>query len=274
MISSKTMLSNTGCFIRVVRCWQLRVGALRGRKKRPLRYRHIVIDEIQDFSPIEVQLLTGCLDRNRSITLAGDAQQRIVSGSGFTTWSELLDRLGLEGTSIETLQISYRCSREILEFGLSILGDLREDDSAPLAVRSGPPVDLFRFTEAGASVAFLSEALRRLVGNEPMASVALLCPDRETTSLYYGGLMESDVPGVRRVEAQDFTFQPGIEVTEIDQVKGLEFDYVILVGVDADHFPDDAESRRLLHVGATRAIHQLWLVSVDPPSPLLEGLAG
>ena len=61
------------------------------------------------------------------------------------------------------------------------------------------------------------------------------------------------------------TFAPGVEVTEIDQVKGLEFDYVI-AEVIMTHFPERPGARRLLHVGATRAIHQLWLTSVGTPT--------
>jgi DNA helicase-2/ATP-dependent DNA helicase PcrA len=79
------------------------------------------------------------------------------------------------------------------------------------------------------------------------------------------------VPRLHRVRRQDFRFAPGIEITEVDQVKGLEFDYVILLDTSAEHYPDDARSRRLLHVGATRAVHQLWLVSVGPPSPVVTG---
>jgi DNA helicase-2/ATP-dependent DNA helicase PcrA len=62
-------------------------------------------------------------------------------------------------------------------------------------------------------------------------------------------------------------------VTEIEQAKGLEFDYVILVDVTAEHFPDTPAARRLLHVGATRAVHQLWLTSVGTPSALVGSLA-
>ena len=51
----------------------------------PLRYRHIAIDEVQDFSPIEVQVLLGCLEKGRSITLAGDTQQSLMEDSGFTS---------------------------------------------------------------------------------------------------------------------------------------------------------------------------------------------
>ena len=63
-----------------------------------------------------------------------------------------------------------------------------------------------------------------------------------------------------------------MEIAEIDQVKGLEFDYVILVDVDSRHFPDTPQARRRLHVGASRAIHQLWLISVATPSPIVEGI--
>jgi DNA helicase-2/ATP-dependent DNA helicase PcrA len=71
------------------------------------------------------------------------------------------------------------------------------------------------------------------------------------------------------VRNQDFGFKPGVEVTDIRQVKGLEFDYVVLVDVSASHYPTDDESRYLLHIGATRAAHQLWLVSAGEPSALL-----
>jgi DNA helicase-2/ATP-dependent DNA helicase PcrA len=61
-------------------------------------------------------------------------------------------------------------------------------------------------------------------------------------------------------------------VTEIEQVKGLEFDYVVLVDVDAENYRNVPSARRLLHVGATRAIHQLWLLAVGPPSPIVASL--
>jgi DNA helicase-2/ATP-dependent DNA helicase PcrA len=118
-------------------------------------------------------------------------------------------------------------------------------------------------------VAFLAEALHRLALDEPMASVALLTPDPAVSELYHAGLAASEVPRLHRVAQQDFRFAPGVEVTEIEQAKGLEFDYVVLVEVGAGWYPDVPRSRRLLHVGATRAVHQLWLSVVGEPSPIL-----
>jgi DNA helicase-2/ATP-dependent DNA helicase PcrA len=253
----------------LLRAWQLRVGPMPGRGGGPLRYRHVAIDEVQDFSAVEVQVLLECLDTRRSITLAGDTQQHVLPDAGFTSWSAFFTDLGLAGMEIETLEISYRCSRQIAEFALALLGDLREDDRPPLTVRSGPPVELFRFTDHGACLAFLTDALIDLAADEPLASVAVLTPSRDLSTLYARGLANGEVPRLRQVERQDFTFAPGVEVTEIEQVKGLEFDYVILVETSSTHFPDRPAARRLLHVGATRAVHQLWLTSVGTPSPVV-----
>src|SRR5262249_12433393 len=165
----------------------------------------------------------------------------------------------------------YRCSTEIAHFAAAVLGPLREDTAPPHTTRSGPPVELFRFTDHGACVAFLADALSDLARAEPLASVAVLTPTPGLSALHHRGLHGSEVPRLRRVEHGAFMFAPGIEVTEIEQAKGLEFDYVVLIEASATHFPDTAESRRLLHVGATRAIHQLWLTAVVPPAAAVRG---
>ena len=51
-------------------------------------------------------------------------------------------------------------------------------------------------------------------------------------------------------------------------------DYVVLVEVSAARFPDWPAARRLLHVGASRAVHQLWLTSVATPSPMVREAMG
>ena len=100
--------------------------------------------------------------------------------------------------------------------------------------------------------------------------MAVLTPGPDLSALYYDGLERSQVPRLRRVIQQNFSFSPGVEITEVDQVKGLEFDYIVLVEVSANAYPDNPLARRLLHVGATRAVHQLWLTAVGAPSPLLK----
>ena len=83
------------------------------------------------------------------------------------------------------------------------------------------------------------------------------------------GLRRAEIPSLRRIRAQEFAFRPGVDVSEIRQAKGLEFDYVVLVDVNANTFGIDDESRHLFHIGATRAAHQLWLIVTGTPSRLL-----
>ena len=143
------------------------------------------------------------------------------------------------------------------------------DAVAPEAKRSGAPVEGFGFSGAGAAVAFLAEALRDLSGREPRATVALIARYPEQADRYYHGLARAEVPSLRRVRAQTFGFRPGIEVTDVRQVKGLEFDYVVMLDVNASSYALDDESRHLFHIGVTRAAHQLWLVATGRPSALL-----
>ncbi len=246
----------------LLRAWQLRAGRLPGPGGTSVQFRHVAIDEVQDFSPLEVRVLIDCLDSRHSLTLAGDTQQHVMQEAGFTSWSAFFSHLGIEGTQVETLRISYRSSQEIMHFAMGLLGDLREEDGPVEAPRRGPPVEVFRYTDHGACIAALIDALTQLAESEPLASVALLTPSRAVSKLYAEGLASCDVPRLHQVTQQDFRFSPGIEITEIEQVKGLEFDYVILVEASAEHFADDARSRRLLHVAATRAVHQLWVTSV------------
>ena len=110
----------------LLRLWQLRVGPIAAAGGLPLEYRHVAIDEVQDFSPLEVQVLMDCLDTRRSLTLAGDTQQHVMHEAGFTSWSDFFRHLGIQGTAVETLQVSYRSSDEIARFGQGVLGPLLE----------------------------------------------------------------------------------------------------------------------------------------------------
>jgi DNA helicase-2/ATP-dependent DNA helicase PcrA len=229
---------------------------------------HLFVDEAQDLSPLELAVLIGQTTAQRSITLAGDTAQRLFLDNGFTDWRTVLRHLSLSHVAIEPLRIAYRSTREILALARHAMGPLAEAEP-PQAPRSGAPVEAHRFPGTGAAVAFLAEALRSLPAREPRATVALLARHPEQADRYFDGLQRAEVPALRRVRAQDFSFHPGIEVTDIRQVKGLEFDYVVLVDVNASTFGQDDESRHLFHIGATRAAHQLWLIVTSTPSPLV-----
>jgi len=253
----------------------LRANQLLRKPEPPLR--HLFVDEAQDLSPMKLAALIGRTSppgqagaghATPSVTLAGDTAQRLFLDNGFGDWKAVLGHLGLAHVAIEPLRIAYRSTREILELARYAMGPLPIDVPAE-AKRSGAPVEAFRFSAVGAAVAFLAEALRDLAGREPRATVALLARYPEQADRVFEGLRRSEVPSLRRVRVQDFTFRPGVDVTDVRQVKGLEFDYVVLLDVNRTSYGTDDESRHLFHIAATRAAHQLWLVVTGEPSPLI-----
>jgi DNA helicase-2/ATP-dependent DNA helicase PcrA len=251
----------------LLRIFQLQRGPLRNAKG-PLAYHHLMIDEVQDFAPVELAVLLDATTSRRSITLAGDTQQGIAPEHGFLSWTEMLERLGLPHECVEPLRISYRSTRQIVDCALHVLGPLMGDER-PQVPRSGAEVESFRFGSSGEASEFLVRMLRDLMHREPLASVALIACHAEQARLYYEGLAAAEVPGVRLVADQDFCFRPGIDVTDVKQTKGLEFDIVVLLEANQESYPENDHARRMLHVAMTRAAHQLWITYTGAPSPLL-----
>jgi DNA helicase-2/ATP-dependent DNA helicase PcrA len=257
----------------LLRVWQLRVGELRA-KGGTIKLSHLAVDEVQDFSAMEVAVLLGACDKNKCITLAGDTQQHISATGGSLSWTELLASLGVQAKALSSLKVSYRSTATITTFARRLLGALAEDEAAPVTMRDGDPVPVFDFPDHGACVDFVGRALRQLVVAEPNASIAVLTPTPTMAEMYFNGFERMEMPRLRLIEDQTFTFTPGIDVVDVGQVKGLEFDYVILVDVSATAYPNRDYPRRLLHVAATRAIHHLWVTHVGRASPILTQALG
>ena len=251
-------------------------GPLHGRGKQPLLYEHVFVDEVQDCAAIDLAVLVACTDvvgGERSMTLAGDIAQRLTLDTGLGEFAPALERLGLPHVEVEPLTIGYRSTRQVLALAREVLGPLAPE-TPPIATRDGAPVELHPFGDAGAAAAFLASALRDLSAREPMASVALIARHGWQADIYYDVLSNAEVPNLRRVKDQDFPFRAGIDVTDVKQVKGLEWDYVVLLDVNAQSYGNEDESRHLLHIAATRAAHQLWLIASAEPSPLAKGWDG
>jgi DNA helicase-2/ATP-dependent DNA helicase PcrA len=251
----------------LLRLFQTLRGPLSGRRAA-LEYEHIFVDEAQDMSPVELAVVLDTAAEQQSVTLAGDIAQKLHLDNGFSDWRHVLQELKLDHIEIEPLKLSYRSTHEILDFATDVLGPLRNEVSGE-ATRYGAPVELFQFGGSGEAVGFLSEALRKLVSSEPLSSVAVISRYPEQADVYYKGLRHGEVPNLRRIAEQDFPFRPGVDVTDVRQVKGLEFDYVVIVECNRSTFPTDNETRHLLHIAATRAAHQLWVCSTGTPSLLL-----
>jgi DNA helicase-2/ATP-dependent DNA helicase PcrA len=258
----------------LLRLVQLKQGSLPlPGSQKTIQYEHLIVDEAQDLSPTDISVLRGVLTKRESMTLAGDTAQKLIFDNGFDDWKSLLKDLGISGVELEPLRISYRSTREVTQFSRAVLGPLA-DPVEPITPRSGSPVEHFNFGTTGEAMAFVAEALRSLVMRERRASCAVIARYAAQANTYYEGLRNAEVPSLRRVLGKEFSFEPGIDVVDVTQIKGLEYDYVLLVETNASTYPEQMEARHLLHIASTRAVHQLWVTSVGHASPLLPDLDG
>jgi DNA helicase II / ATP-dependent DNA helicase PcrA len=257
----------------LLRLCQLKRGGLMAHGGEEMIWEHVAIDEAQDRSALEVKVLVEAVTTpdhdpgKRSVTIAGDTAQRLVFDNNFSGWAELLQQTG-QPAIVRPLKLSYRSTAEVMLLAREILGpELAPEE--PLAARPGEPVELHEFGDIGEAVAFLADALRNLMAREPTASCAVISRHAEQADAYFEGLRRAEVPALRRIRRDEFNFQPGVDITDVAHVKGLEFDYVVMVDVNDSSYPDVHWARHLLHIGVTRAAHQLWLVSTGEPSPLI-----
>ena len=148
-------------------------------------------------SPCELSVVLETATERKSVTLAGDVAQRLHMDNGFRDWRQVLRDLGLDSVSIEPLRLSYRSTKPIIELAEAVLGPLKNEQPGE-ATREGAPVELFRFGHPGDAVGFLAEALRELVQDEPLASIAVISRYPEQADLYFRGLKRAEVPHLRR----------------------------------------------------------------------------
>jgi DNA helicase IV len=121
-------------------------------------------------------------------------------------------------------------------------------------------------SEAHAALAIARALLRRPAEDEA-SSVAILARDWDAARALHEVIARA-LPA-KLVRDGAFSFGPGIDVAEVAEAKGLEFDDVIIPDASARHYPSTPEARRMLHVAVTRAARQVWIVSPGVPSPIL-----
>ncbi|HVO31705.1 MAG TPA: ATP-binding domain-containing protein [bacterium] len=229
---------------------------------------HLVLDEAEDFSMFELFVAGKLLDEP-SLTLAGDdAQQTTTSHAG---WNAVLDTCGARGAATVRLAVSYRCPRPIADLARDVLGNLAPDLPST-AAREGAPVGFFRFPGEALVHLFAAGALKDLLTREPRASVGVIANDPDTARRVYASL-GGEGSDARLVLDGEFSFAPGIDVTDVDNAKGLEWDYVVVPDANAAAYPANDDARRRLHVAVTRASHQLWILAGGSPTPILPATA-
>jgi hypothetical protein len=224
------------------------------------RYDVLMLDEAQELAPIELAMLGRTLEREGTLIVAGDAQQQTDETTLFPGWMEAMRELGRPTFETVELEIGYRCAPEIVSLARAVL-------HGPGA--GSPPVSqaIHAFDDDRSLAAWLTVGLRGLRRHDRRASVAVICRSPRTARRIADAFRTGDLPA-RLVYGGDF-LPRGLQVTTVDQVKGLEFDFVVVPDADSQSYPDDPRSRHALYVAVTRARHEAVLAHVGERSRLV-----
>ncbi|HTO98187.1 MAG TPA: ATP-binding domain-containing protein [Myxococcales bacterium] len=222
----------------------------------PSKYHCLLVDEAQELAPLELALLGRSLSRGGTLIVAGDAAQQVDAAANFRGWEATMAELGASKHRKAVLEVSYRCPPEVTDFARSLRAGSGKA-AFPLA----------RFYDECHLAAWLVEALRDLDAEDPTAASAVICRTPQA-ALQLARLVKMALPANLALEGS-FTFGPGAQVTCVPEVKGLEFDHVVVPDAGAGRYADTAEARRALYVAATRASSQLVLAAAGTPSPLI-----
>ena len=263
---------------------------------RSSQFAYVVVDEAQDLDMASFELIRALAGAPRSndIFIVGDPHQRIYGKP------VVLGRCGIEirGRS-RKLRINYRTTEETRAWATAVLSGLAFDDldggsdsaSDYRSLLHGDKPLIKTFEDPAEEQHFLVELLLQI--KEEQDSLANTCVTTRTNTMIdkFRQLFQSKGIQCRVIEADeaDDPSNPSLRLATMHRVKGLEFDQVLIPGLDSDQMPlkstlsrkpdqvsrelFEQQERSLLHVAATRAKKRVVVSYTGCPSPLISSLS-
>ena len=221
-------------------------------------YGHIVVDEAQDLSPMQLRMLTR-RSLNGSMTVVGDIAQS-TGAWAHADWSEVLEQLPDRRPARRTeLTIGYRLPGPNMALATKVLALAAPDLTPPSSVRQEG--DEPRFVEAPAGAIAASVVEQALVERQAVdpGSVAVIVPDS-----LVGAVAEAfEAQGIEFGRAARNGLNSQITLVPVSLVKGLELDASVVVE-PAAILEEEVQGARSLYVALTRATKRLVLVHERP----------
>lgn len=236
----------------------------------PVDLDYLVVDEAQDFTIPELKAVVNALEDKKQICLAGDLAQKIFDHRDFGTWHELLDKIGLKGVDVLDLNIAFRSTYQIYELAEFVRDPNINTQDLQISAKFGPDPKITICSSLADAIAQTGKWIESVIMVNRQTTGAVICKTAAEARDLHGALVKLGTHGIRLGDIHHFEFTPGIIITEVRQIKGLEFKNVLIFNPSLHNYhPGNKHDRNLLYVAITRAEHHLDCILYDAPSPLL-----
>ncbi|HVM06303.1 MAG TPA: hypothetical protein VM242_14140 [Acidimicrobiales bacterium] len=240
-----------------------RPGARRGGEIRC--YGHIVVDEAQDLTPLQLRMLAR-RSLGGSMTVAGDIAQA-TGPRATTSWDDVTAWLpDQRPVRLVELSVNYRTPGEVMALAARVLAATAPGLRPPLSARTtGTPPALVA-VEAGSVARRAAELARAESLQAGVGTVAIIVPPSflDPVEAALGAA------GVAFASAERDGLDYPVTLIPVGMVKGLEFDSVVVVE-PAALVAEAAQGLRALYVGLTRPTQRLTIVHARPLPDVLTG---
>lgn len=218
------------------------------RPEQRKNIKHLVIDEMQDYSRMQYEILMQLFPCR--MTILGDKAQTMDEKQQDVT--RFLPRLMRHGCRVIEMNKSYRNTVEIARYAAELAGIQNLD----LFERHGKPVAEENFSDLTEVVEQITKEVR-LGQNEYETAAVLTMTEEEAWEIYH--LLEIKMP-VNYVDRNSSNFRKGLTVTTFYLAKGLEFDQVFTV---YGKQKENALIKQAKYICATRALHELYMYQLQ-----------
>lgn len=210
------------------------------------KYKHVVVDEMQDYIPTQYALINKLFKCHKDVL--GDMNQIVDPYMNIGSLDIIKGILGEH--KFFSLETSYRSTAEIIDFANGLT-----DQHIKAVDRHGEKPEIIRCNDLKDEAKHILEEVDTAINKRGYGSVAIIARDREHARALYEEMKGSPIgllidSGVK--------YQGGIILTTATIVKGFEFDEVIVAGANSDNYSTDFD-RHILFVACTRALHSLKL---------------
>ncbi len=239
-------------------------------KKFPVSLDFLLVDEAQDFTVSEIKAALYALNDKNMLILAGDLGQKILENRDFGSWQELLLSVGLKGVDVLNLNIAYRSTYQIYELAEAVRNPQVHDEELFFTPKFGPEPTLTICASLTDAVLETKKWIEDVTLANRTTIAAVICKTLPEARSVYDALIKAGTHGIRYGDHDHFEFTPGITITDVRSVKGLEFESVLLFNPSAANYQDaNINDRNNLYVAITRAEHRLDMICHEEASALI-----